>query len=230
MALPKEPDQGEEGGAVVLRSRRHGLQALVKFLLCVDFSQPEIKEEASKLLQEWENNVDLDATDALQLLSVRCRRTLPLLTVQQGELTDYGVRAAAVRVLRKENDEAILNILQPLVQVCSEWRRGVTAQALRYEMTTLDRSPLIELLFERASRNSAIAFTLQWYLHTEKSSPDSSNKSFVVRRAHLLLQPDTGLQMLDGKLKLSLAACDPEMKIVTALHNQQVGIHLLFQR
>lgn len=106
-------------------------QALTKFLKCVDWSDAQEAREAADLMKKW---AEIDIADALELLSPDFRN-------QQ-------VRAHAVGVLERTDDEELLSYLLQLVQ------------ALRYEMK--DESQLADFLASRAARNPRFGFFLHW--------------------------------------------------------------------
>jgi phosphatidylinositol 3-kinase len=140
-----------------LRSNR---RALTKFLRCVDWSFIKESQEADKLIEQWN---EIGTVDALLLLS-RFFRHIRV------------VRDYAVSVLKKADDEEILDVLLQLVQ------------ALRYEIpesedsmgsvsltSSVSNSDLANFLMTRACRNFAIANNLYWYLSVESQDVKYGN-------------------------------------------------------
>ncbi|KAL9644212.1 hypothetical protein ABK040_005673 [Willaertia magna] len=126
---------------------RSNKRALIKFLRCVDWNYLAQKKEAEKLIGQWS---EIETVDALSLLS-RFFKNVKI------------VRDYAVEILRKSNDEEILDVLLQLVQ------------ALRYELDNsnirLHECELAKFLLERAQNNFYIANNLNWYLSVETEDP-----------------------------------------------------------
>ncbi|KAG2387755.1 hypothetical protein C9374_001349 [Naegleria lovaniensis] len=126
---------------------RSNKRALTKFLRCVDWNYLAQQKEAEKLIPQWS---EIDTVDALELLS-RFFKNVKV------------VRDYAVKILRKADDAAILDVLLQLVQ------------ALRYEVEVnsvkLYESELAQFLLERASVNFHVANNLNWYLAVETEDP-----------------------------------------------------------
>ena len=117
-------------------------KALVKFLTCVDWSDRQEAQQAVDLIGEWEQQVDLDANDALQLLSANF-----------GHLR---VRDAAVKCLSRVSDDELNGYLLQLVQ------------SIRYEVAGRDGDCLLNLLIGRALSNFEIANYLHWYIYCQQ--------------------------------------------------------------
>ncbi|GMH39569.1 hypothetical protein BSKO_07467 [Bryopsis sp. KO-2023] len=115
-------------------------EALTKFLKCVDWSDAQEAREAAELMDQW---AQIDIADALELLSP--------------DFKNHKVRAHAITVLERADDEELLSYLLQLVQ------------ALRYEAE--DESQLAEFLSERAARNPRFGFFFHWLLFTEWQDP-----------------------------------------------------------
>ncbi|KAI9169947.1 hypothetical protein LWI28_019983 [Acer negundo] len=111
-------------------------RALTKFLRSVEWSDVQEAKQALELMGRWEM---IDVCDALELLS-------PVFESEE-------VRAYAVRVLERADDEELQCYLLQLVQ------------ALRFERS--DKSHLSQFLVERSSRNIELASFLRWYVTVE---------------------------------------------------------------
>lgn len=105
--------------------------ALTKFLKSVDWSDAQETRESVELMEKW---APIDIADALELLS--------------SDFKNQRVRAHAVKVLERADDDELLCYLLQLVQ------------ALRYEME--DQSPLAAFLAIRAATNPRVGFFLHW--------------------------------------------------------------------
>ncbi|WOL00368.1 phosphatidylinositol 3-kinase, root isoform isoform X1 [Canna indica] len=115
-------------------------KALTKFLRCVEWSDIQETKQAIELMGRWET---IDVTDALELLS-------PVFESEE-------VRAYAVSVLEKADDEELQCYLLQLVQ------------ALRFER--YDKSRLAQFLVQRSLSNIEIASFLRWYVAVELHDP-----------------------------------------------------------
>ncbi|KAI9201746.1 hypothetical protein LWI28_028574 [Acer negundo] len=105
-------------------------RALTKFLRSVEWSDVQEAKQALELMGQWEM---IDVCDALELLS-------PVFESEE-------VRAYAVRVLQRADDEELQCYLLQLVQ------------ALQFEHS--DKSRLSQFLVERSSRNIELASFLR---------------------------------------------------------------------
>lgn len=115
-------------------------RALTKFLRCVEWSDVQEAKQAIELMGRWEM---IDVCDALELLS-------PVFESEE-------VRAYAVRVLERADDEELQCYLLQLVQ------------ALRFERS--DKSRLSHFLVQRSLRNIELASFLRWYVAVELHDP-----------------------------------------------------------
>ena len=106
--------------------------ALTKFLKSVDWSDAREARESEELMEKW---APIDIADALELLSP--------------DFKNQSVRAHAVKVLERADDDELLCYLLQLVQ------------ALRYEVE--DHSQLATFLASRAAANPKLAFFFHWY-------------------------------------------------------------------
>ncbi|XP_010234573.1 phosphatidylinositol 3-kinase, root isoform isoform X2 [Brachypodium distachyon] len=122
-------------------------KALAKFLLSVEWSDTQEAKQAVALIRRWET---IDVADALGLLSA----------VFQNE----EVRAYAVSILERANDEEIQCYLPQL------------AQALRFERS--DKSHLALFLVRRSLSNFGIASFLRWYLIVELHDPTHARRYY----------------------------------------------------
>lgn len=111
-------------------------KALTKFLRCVEWSDVQEAKQAIELMGRWET---IDVTDALELLS-------PAFESDE-------VRAYAVSVLERADDEELLCYLLPLVQ------------ALRFERS--ENSRLAHFLVQRSLSNIELASFLRWFVAVE---------------------------------------------------------------
>ncbi|CAD7699398.1 unnamed protein product [Ostreobium quekettii] len=123
--------------------------ALTKFLKCVDWSDAQEAREAAELMNQW---AAIDIADALELLSP--------------DFKNPQVRAHAVAVLQRADDDELLSYLLQLVQ------------ALRYEGS--DTAQLSEFLTTRAAHNPRLGFYLHWYLFTEWQDPSFGKRASTV--------------------------------------------------
>ncbi|KAK9811578.1 hypothetical protein WJX72_006428 [[Myrmecia] bisecta] len=126
-------------------------RALTKFLKCVDWSDLQEARQAAELMQQW---VPIDIADALELLSP--------------DFTNEEVRAHAVEVLQRTDDEELLYYLLQLVQ------------ALRYESSEASR--LARFLIARAGRNPIMGIFLHWHLYTEWEDPTFGARAEYVHK------------------------------------------------
>ncbi|XP_022005232.1 phosphatidylinositol 3-kinase, root isoform isoform X2 [Helianthus annuus] len=115
-------------------------RALTKFLRCVEWSDVQEAKQAIELMGRWEM---IDVCDALELLS-------PVFESEE-------VRAHAVRVLERADDEELQCYLLQLVQ------------ALRFERS--DKSRLSQFLVQRSLTNIEFASFLRWYVAVELHDP-----------------------------------------------------------
>ncbi|KAL7609297.1 phosphatidylinositol 3-kinase, root isoform [Lactuca sativa] len=115
-------------------------RALTKFLRCVEWSDVQEAKQAIELMGRWEM---IDVCDALELLS-------PVFESED-------VRAHAVRVLERADDEELQCYLLQLVQ------------ALRFERS--DKSRLSQFLVQRSLSNIELASFLRWYVAVELHDP-----------------------------------------------------------
>ncbi|CAN4080707.1 unnamed protein product [Withania somnifera] len=115
-------------------------RALTKFLRCVEWSDVQEAKQALELMHKWES---IDLCDALELLS-------PVFESEE-------VRAYAVSVLEKADDEELQCYLLQLVQ------------ALRFERS--DKSRLSHFLVQRSLRNVELASFLRWFVAVELHDP-----------------------------------------------------------
>lgn len=138
---PPLRDINIEDKGLLWRFRYHltsNKRALVKFLRCVDWSHTKEEKEATMLLEEW---AEIDTVDALLLLS---RHFVGV------EI----VRSYAIKILKKADDETLLDILLQLVQ------------AVRYEPKG-EHSELAYFLVDRACLNFYIANYFNWFVVVE---------------------------------------------------------------
>ncbi|KAK9840409.1 hypothetical protein WJX74_009457 [Apatococcus lobatus] len=124
-------------------------RALTKFLKCVDWSDASEARQAAELMQQW---APIEIADALELLSP--------------DFSNQEVRAHAVEVLKRADDEELRYYLLPLVQ------------ALRYEPS--DDSRLARFLVSRATADIALGIPLHWYLYTEWEDPGFGPRAATV--------------------------------------------------
>nr|TKW09575.1 hypothetical protein SEVIR_6G111850v2 [Setaria viridis] len=115
-------------------------KCFTKFGRSVDWSDIKEAKQAVKLIAEWET---IDVADALELLSPEFERE--------------EIRAYAVRILERADDEELQCYLLQLVQ------------ALRFERS--DMSHLALFLIDRTSSNIGIASFLRWYVAVERHDP-----------------------------------------------------------
>ncbi|KAK1433890.1 hypothetical protein QVD17_10808 [Tagetes erecta] len=115
-------------------------KALTKFLRCVEWSDVQEAKQAIELMGRWEM---IDVCDALELLS-------PVFESEE-------VRAHAVRVLERADDEELQCYLLQLVQ------------AMRFERS--DKSHLSQFLVQRSLSNMEFASFLRWYVAVELHDP-----------------------------------------------------------
>ncbi|XP_076943755.1 phosphatidylinositol 3-kinase, root isoform-like [Bidens hawaiensis] len=115
-------------------------RALTKFLRCVEWSDVQEAKQAIELMGRWEM---IDVCDALELL-------YPVFESEE-------VRAHAVRVLERADDEELQCYLLQLVQ------------ALRFERS--DKSRLSQFLVQRSLSNIEFASFLRWYVAVELRDP-----------------------------------------------------------
>ncbi|CAK0784160.1 hypothetical protein CVIRNUC_007363 [Coccomyxa viridis] len=157
-------------------------RALTKVLRCVDWADVRDARAAAELIARW---APISIADALELLSPA--------------FTNPEVRAHAVEVLKRTEDEELLYYLLQLVQ------------ALRYEAA--DASPLAQFLVQRAVANPTLAFTLHWYL-----VPEFEDAAFGPRASavHTALQ-----EALLGSTDAGhvLAAIPRQMEVVAMLRH-----------
>ncbi|KAL8149304.1 phosphatidylinositol 3-kinase, root isoform [Apium graveolens] len=122
-------------------------RALTKFLRCVEWSDVQEAKQAIDLMGRWEM---IDVCDALELLS-------PVFESEE-------VRAYAVRVLERADDEELHCYLLQLVQ------------ALRFERS--DKSRLSHFLVQRSLRNIELASFLRWYVAVELHDPTYAKRFY----------------------------------------------------
>nr|GEY03891.1 phosphatidylinositol 3-kinase, root isoform isoform X1 [Tanacetum cinerariifolium] len=156
-------------------------RALTKFLRCVEWSDVQIEVAiATHLLmhglirvmlysfisERWEM---IDVCDALELLS-------PVFESEE-------VRAHAVRVLERADDEELQCYLLQLVQ------------ALRFERS--DKSRLSQFLVQRSLSNIEFASFLRWYVAVELHDPAYAKRFY-----------STYEMLEENMMKLGIGACD----------------------
>ncbi|KAK4854377.1 hypothetical protein QYF36_022928 [Acer negundo] len=131
-------------------------RALTKFLRSVEWSDVQEAKQALELMGQWEM---IDVCDALDLL-------LPVFESEE-------VRAYAVRVLQRADDEELQCYLLQLVQ------------ALQFEHS--DKSRLSQFLVERSSRNIELASFLRcWHLPNMGRMALNCGRVWCIRQNWLL--------------------------------------------
>ncbi|KAF0930784.1 hypothetical protein E2562_035256, partial [Oryza meyeriana var. granulata] len=182
-------------------------KALVKFLLSVEWSDIQEAKQAVALIQRWET---IDVADALGLVS----------PVFQNE----EVRAYAVSVLERANDEELQCYLLQLVQ------------GLRFERS--DKSHLAHFLVHRSLSNYELASFFRWYLVIELHNPSHARRYLctyemledaIMRSVH---RDEDGFQLwqsLTGQAELTAQLCSVVKEISNVKHDAQTKGKILEQ-
>ncbi|KAK9832006.1 hypothetical protein WJX81_007953 [Elliptochloris bilobata] len=158
--------------------------ALTKVLRCMDWGDAREARAAVELVARW---APIGLADALELLSP--------------SFTNPEVRATAVAVLRKAEDEEVRGVLLQLVQ------------ALRYEPA--DDSRLAAFLVQRAARQPTIAIPLHWYLYVEWDDAGFGARAAAVhKRLTAALAGDVG-----GPGEAALAGISAQMALMAQLRH-----------
>jgi len=140
---------------------------ITRFLRCVEFNDPDEREEALKMLPLWEKENTVTSEDALELLSE--------------DFLNPDVREFAVKQLDKETNQEIEKYLMLLVQ------------ALQYESKY--PSPLSSFICKRSSQKLAMANAVNWYLTVEAAeSPKMYSAVLKEFRSNYLGQTEEGKQ------------------------------------
>ncbi|BDA44872.1 phosphatidylinositol 3-kinase VPS34 [Coccomyxa sp. Obi] len=157
-------------------------RALTKVLRCVDWGDAREARSAGDLIARW---APIGLADALELLSPA--------------FSNPEVRAHAVEVLKRTENEELLYYLLQLVQ------------ALRYEAA--DDSRLAAFLVQRAISDPTLAIFLHWYLYVEWEDP-----AFGPRAAAVHKRLQEGLTSSE-EASHSMAAISAQMGLVAQLRH-----------
>ncbi|KAK2659192.1 hypothetical protein Ddye_005725 [Dipteronia dyeriana] len=169
-------------------------RALTKFLRSVEWSDVQEAKQALELMGRW---VMIDVCDALELLS-------PVFESEE-------VRAYAVRVLQRADDEELQCYLLQLVE------------ALRFERS--EKSRLSQFLVERSSRNIELASFLRWYVTVELGEPVLtkhfySTHEILEKRVKKLAPTEYGE---DGSILWQSLVCQTELVAQLGTITREVG-------
>jgi len=136
-------------------------RALVKFLMCVDWSKEKEELESMSMLKRW---AEIDIDQALPLLSYLFSANEIFKPKNGSSFPNYQsrfneIRQLAVKCLEKQSTDQINSIMLQLVQ------------AYRYEY--FQASPLRKFLLSKATRDETLAFTLHWHVKLEKKNEEN---------------------------------------------------------
>lgn len=138
-------------------------RALVKFLLCIEWTKEKEELEGMAMLKKW---AEIDIEQAIPLLSFMFTANgiyIPKGPAFPNQFARFNeIRGVAVKCLEKQTPEQINSIMLQLVQ------------AYRYEC--FQASPLRKFLISRSVRNDLLAYSLFWHVKLEKKNEENGDE------------------------------------------------------